>query len=167
MKKGTLILIGVFLVLLAIVLATRERQVSVGIVKFELPPIDKDKVVAIEIAGPKAASLKKEAAGWTVADPAKPDQKHPADEQQINSALDAYKETKVHDLVTDKPERQAEFEIDDAKSLKVKITSQGAPSVELMLGKPTKSGGVYIRQAKSNAVFTAEGRFPWMVKRDV
>src|ERR1700687_1779072 len=136
MKKGTLILIGVFLVLLAIVLATRERQVSVGIVKFELPPIDKDKVVAIEIAGPKAASLKKEAAGWTVADPAKPDQKHPADEQQINSALDAYKETKVHDLVSDKPERQAEFEIDDAKCLRVRITSQGAPSVELVLGKP-------------------------------
>ncbi|HEX9508681.1 MAG TPA: DUF4340 domain-containing protein [Myxococcales bacterium] len=167
MKKGTLILIGVFAVLLVIVLATRERQVSVGIVKFELPPIEKDKVVAIEIAGPKAASLEKEGAGWTVADPAKPDQKHPADEQQINSALDAYKETKVHDLVSDKSERQTEFEIDDAKALKVRITSQGAPSVELLLGKPTRSGGVYIRQAKSNAIFTAEGRFPWMAKRDV
>lgn len=167
MKKGTLILIGVFAVLLVIVLATRERQVSVGVVKFELPAIDKDKVVAIEITGPKAASLKKEGGGWTVADPGKPDQKHPADDQQINSALDAYKETKVHDLVSDKAERQTEFEIDDAKALKVKITSQGAPGVELVLGKPTKSGGAYIRQPKSNAVFTTEGRFFWMVKRDV
>jgi hypothetical protein len=166
MKKGTLILIGVFAILLVVVFATRERQVSVGVLKFELPPIDKDKVIAIEIAGPKAASLKKEAAGWTVADPGKPDQKHPADEQQINSALDAYKETKVRDLVSDRPERQQEFEIDDAKSLRVRITSQGAPSVELVLGKPTKSGGVYIRQAKSNAIFTAEGRFPWMARRD-
>src|SRR3982074_696817 len=97
MKKGTLILIGDFAVMFAVVLATRERQVRVGRVSLELPPIYKDKVFAIEIAGPKAASLKKESAGWTVADPAKPDQKHPADEQQINSALDAYKETKVHD----------------------------------------------------------------------
>ncbi|HEX4802126.1 MAG TPA: hypothetical protein VFV14_01365, partial [Myxococcaceae bacterium] len=75
MKKGTLIVIGVFVVLLVIVLATRERQVSVGVRKLELPAIDKEKVVAIEIGGPKAASLKKEGAGWTVTDPAKPDQK--------------------------------------------------------------------------------------------
>jgi hypothetical protein len=166
MKKGTLILIGVFAILLVIVLATRERQVSVGVRTLELPAIDKDKVVGIEIAGPKAASLKKEGTGWTVADPTKPDQKHPADEQQINSALDAYKEIKVQDLISDKPEKQPEYELDDAKALKVKIVSQGAPSVDLVLGKAAKSGGVYIREPKGNAVFAAQGRFPWMIRKD-
>src|SRR5215510_5902174 len=127
MKKGTLIVIVVFAALLAIVLATRERQVSVGVRKLELPTIDKEKVIGVEVGGPKAASLKKEGTGWTVADPAKPDQKHPADEQQINAALDAYKELKFDDLISDKPERHAEYDLDDSKSLKVRIISQGAP----------------------------------------
>ncbi len=166
MKKGTLIIIGVFVVLLVIVLATRERQVSVGVRKLELPAIDKEKVVAIEIAGPKAASLKKEGAGWTVTDPAKPDQKRPADEQQINAALDAYNELKLDDLVSDKPERHAEYELDESKSLKVKIVSQGAPSIDLLVGKPTKSGGAYLREPKSNSVFAAQGRFGWLVRKD-
>jgi len=166
MKKGTLILIGVFAVLLAIVLATRERQVSVGVRKLELPAIDNDKVVAIEVAGPKAASLKKEGANWMVADPAKPDQKYPADEQQINSALDAYKEIKVQDLISEKSEKLPEYELDDAKALKVKFSSQGAPSVELLLGKAAKGGGVYIREPKSKAVFAAQGRFQWMMRKD-
>src|SRR5215813_4742985 len=156
MKKGTLIVIGVFVILLVIVLATRERQVSVGVRKLDLLPIDKEKVVAIEIAGPKAASLKKENAGWTVTDPAKPNDKRPADEQQINAALDAYKELKVDELISDKPERHAEYELDDSKSLKVKIVSQGAPSVDLLVGKPTKSGGVYLREPKSSSVFAAQ-----------
>jgi len=142
MKKGTLVVIGVFVVLLVIVLATRERRVSVGVRRLELPAIDKEKVVAIEIAGPKAASLKKESTGWTVTDPAKPDQKHPADEQQINAALDAYKELKFDDLISDKPERHGEYDLDDSKSLKVKIISQGAPSADLLVGKATKSGGL-------------------------
>ena len=166
MKKGTLVVIGVFVVLLVIVLATRERRVSVGVRRLELPAIDKEKVVAIEIAGPKAASLKKESTGWTVTDPAKPDQKHPADEQQINAALDAYKELKFDDLISDKPERHGEYDLDDSKSLKVKIISQGAPSVDLLVGKATKSGGFYIREPKSNSVYAAEGRFGWAVRKD-
>src|SRR5215831_2308520 len=133
MKKGTLILIGVFAVLLAIVLATRERQVSVGVRKLELPPIDKEKVIAIEVGGPKPVTLKKEGADWTVADAAKPDQKHPADQQQINSTLDAYKEIKVQALLSEKAEKQAEYELDDAKAMRIKIVSQGAPTVELVL----------------------------------
>src|SRR5215471_8543608 len=166
MKKGTLILIGVFAVLLAIVLATRERQVSVGVRKLELPPIDKDKVIAIEVSGPKPVTLKKEGADWTVADAAKPDQKHPADQQQINSTLDAYKEIKVQALLSEKAEKQAEYELDDAKAMRIKIVSQGAPTVELVLGKSAKGGGVYIREPKGNAIFTAQGRFPAMVRKD-
>src|SRR5262249_47061795 len=93
-------------------------------------------------------------------------QKHTADEQQINAALDAYKELKFDDLISDKPERHGEYDLDDAKSLKVKIISQGAPSVDLLVGKATKGGGVYIREPKSNSVYAAEGRFGWMVRKD-
>ncbi len=166
MKKGTLILIGVFAVLLVIVLATRERQVSVGVRKLELPAIDKDKIVALEISGAKVASLKKDGTSWTVADPGKPDKRYPADEQQINSSLEAYKQLKVEDLISDRAERHAEYELDDAKSLKVKMVGQGTPTVELLVGKAAKSGGVYLREPKSNAVFAAQGSFGWMMRKD-
>ncbi len=95
MKKGTAIAIGIFAALLIAFFASRERQVSVGVRKLELPVVETDKVTAIEITGPKPASLKKEGAAWMVVDPKKPDQKHPADETQVNSMLDAYKEIKV------------------------------------------------------------------------
>jgi len=167
MKKTTLLVLGVFVVLLVVFFATREREVSVGVRKLELPQIDKDKVVAVEISGAKSATLKKEVGGWTVADPAKPDQKHPADETQVNSALDALKEMKVQDLISDKAERQAEYETDDAKGLKLKVASAGAPSLDLVIGKSAKTGGVYIRKANESATYVAQGRFQWLFRKDV
>jgi hypothetical protein len=167
MKKGTLIAVAVFGMLLLVVLLTRERQVSVGVRKLELPALDKDKVVGIELSGAKTASLKKDAGGWTVADPGKPDQKHPADEQQITAALDAYKELRVQDLISDKAEKLPEYELEDAKALKVKILNQGGPAVEVVLGKAAKNGGVYLREPKNNAAYTAQGRFQWMIRKDL
>ncbi|MFY0522824.1 hypothetical protein ACN28I_06385 [Archangium gephyra] len=51
MKRGTLIALGAFAVLLVLVLATRERQVSVGVRKLELPKLDKAQVTALEAHG--------------------------------------------------------------------------------------------------------------------
>src|SRR5713226_529193 len=166
MKRATIIVVGVFVLLLVVFLATREREVSVGVRKLELPQIEKDKVIALEISGAKSASLKKEGAGWTVADPAKPEQKHPADEAQVNSVLDALKELKAQDLISEKAERQAEYETDETKGLKVKIISQGAPPLDLVIGKSAKAGGVYLRKASENATYVAQGRFQWLVRKD-
>src|SRR5712692_1383926 len=166
MKKGTAIVIGIFAVLLAAYFATRERQVSVGVRKLELPIVEKDKVTAVEITGPKPASLKKEGAAWMVVDPKKPDQKHPADETQVNSMLDAYKEIKVGDFVTENAEKQAELEVDDAKGTAVKLVRDGAPPVQIVLGKSAKNGGVYLRQGNAKSVFAAQGRFQYLARKD-
>jgi uncharacterized protein DUF4340 len=167
MKRATIIVVGVFVLLLVVFLATREREVSVGVRRLELPQIEKDKVIAVEVSGAKSASLKKEGAGWTVADPAKPEQKHPADETQVNSALDALKELKAQDLISDKAERQAEYETDETKGLRVKIVSQAAPPLDLVVGKSAKGGGVYLRKASEKATYVAQGRFQWLVRKDV
>ncbi len=166
MKKGTAIVIGIFAVLLAAYFATRERQVSVGVRKLELSVVEKDKVTAIEITGPKAASLKKEGAAWMVADPKKPDQKHPADETQVNLLLDAYKEIKVGDFVTESTEKQAELEVDDAKGTAVKLVRDGAAPVQIVLGKSAKNGWVYLRQGNDKSVFAAQGRFQYLARKD-
>ncbi|EPX62769.1 hypothetical protein D187_008957 [Cystobacter fuscus DSM 2262] len=167
MNKTTIIVLGIFAVLLVAVLATREDHVSVGVRKLELPRVDKDKVSSIELSGARSARLEKEGDGWRVVDPAKPEQKYVADESLVTSALDALGELRHPDFVTDRAETHAEYELDDAKGLKLKVVQSGTPAIELVLGKAAKNGGAYVREAGKNEVFVARGRLDWTVRKDV
>jgi len=167
MKKGTLIALGAFAVLLVLVLATRERQVSVGVRKLELPKLDAAQVTALEFTGARGATLRKEGTGWIVADPGKPDTKYAADESLVTGVIDALGEVKNPEFITDRIERQADYELDDAKGLKLKVTHGGGPAVELVVGKASKNGGVYLRRAGSNDVFAHQGRLGWVVRKEV
>lgn len=167
MKRGTLIALGAFAVLLVLVLATRERQVSVGVRKLELPKLDKAQVTALELSGARKATLRKEGSGWIVVDPGKPDTRYPADENLVNSAIDALGEVKHPDFVTDRAERLKEYELDDEKGLKLSVVQGGSPAVELVLGKAGKNGGTYLRKAGGNDVFVNRGRLDWTVRKDV
>jgi hypothetical protein len=167
MKRGTLIALGAFAVLLVLVLATRESQVSVGVRKLELPRLDKEKVTALELTGARNVTLRKEPEGWIVVDPARPDTKYTADEGMVTSALDAVGEVRNLDFVTDRAERLAEYELDDAKGLKFKLVRGGASDVELVLGKAAKNGGTYLRKAGSNDVFVHRGRLDWAVRKEL
>jgi hypothetical protein len=167
MKRGTLIALGAFAVLLVLVLATREPRVSVGVRKLELPRLDKAQVTALELTGARSATLRKEGEGWLVVDPGKPDTKYAADESLITNALEALGQVKNPDFVTDRAERLAEYELDDAKGLKLKVTHGGGPAVELVLGKAAKNGGVYLRKAGSNDVFAHQGGLDWAVRKEL
>jgi hypothetical protein len=167
MKRGTLIALGAFAVLLVLVLATREPRVSVGVHKLELPKLDKAQVTALELSGARGATLRKEGDGWTVMDPGKPDVKYPADENLVTHVVEALGEVKNPDFVTDRAERLPEYELDDAKGLKLKVVHGGGPSVELVLGKAARNGGVYLRKAGSNDVFAHQGRLDWTVRKEL
>lgn len=167
MKKGTLIAVGVFAVLLVLFFATRERKVSVGVRKLEVPAFDKAKVTALELSGAKAATLRKEGGTWVVSDPARPDKKYPADGQQVEAALDALPEVRGSNLVTEKRERHADLEVDDAKGLKVRVLGEKGPVVDLVIGKAARGGGTYVRRAGEDEVFSVTARFGWMVRKDV
>ncbi|AKJ03917.1 uncharacterized protein DUF4340 [Archangium gephyra] len=167
MKRGTLIALGAFAVLLVLVLATRERQVSVGVRKLELSKLDKSQVTALELTGARNATLRKEGEGWTVVDPGKPDTKYAADERLVTAVIEALGEVKNPDFVTDRAERLAEYELDDAKGLKLKVSQGGSPAVELVLGKGARNGGVYLRKAGGNDVFAHRGRLDWTVRKEL
>lgn len=167
MKKGTLIAVGVFAVLLVLFFATRERKVSVGVKKLEMPAFDKAKVTALELSGAKVATLRREGGAWVVSDPARPDKKYPADGQQVEAALDALPEVRGSNLVTEKRDRHAEMEVDDAKGLEVRVLGEKGPVVELVIGKTARGGGIYVRRAGEDEVFSVTARFGWMVRKDV
>jgi hypothetical protein len=164
MKKGTWIAVGIFAVLLVVVLATRERRVSVGIKKLELPAFDKAKITELSFSGPHSVLLERDGGGWKVENPAQPGL-HPAEDNPINSLVDAFAETKYGDLVTDRAERHADYEVDDAKGLRVKVTTGGAAPIELIFGKAGR-GGAYVRRAGQPEVFLAQTRFSGMANRD-
>ncbi len=165
--KRTLIALGIFAVLLVAVLLTREEQVNVGVAKLELPRLEKAKVTSIEVSGASAAKLLREGSGWVVVDPKRPEQKHAAEQLQVDSALDAIADFRAGELVTEKAERHAELEVDDAKGLKVKVAAEGGQLFELVFGKSAKSGGVYVRQPKGNAVWVTQSPLPWQMRKDV
>ncbi|MHB8875778.1 MAG: DUF4340 domain-containing protein [Myxococcaceae bacterium] len=167
MKKGTLIAVGVFAVLLVLVLATRDRgNVNVGVPKLELPVLDKAKVTQVEVSGAKGATLTHGPTGWMVVDPAKPGGPHPADESQVGNLLDTLKDLKAPDFVSERAEKHAEMEIDAAKGLAVKVTADGGGKLDLVFGKAGKAGGSYLRAAGSNQVFLTQSSLPYMLRRE-
>ncbi|WP_342376871.1 DUF4340 domain-containing protein [Myxococcus stipitatus] len=167
MKRGTLIALGAFAVLLVLVFATHEPRVSVGVHKLEPVTLDPARVTALELSGARAAVLRKESGRWFVSAPEKPDVKHPADTALVAGALERLKEVRHPDFVTDRAERHAELEVDDAKGLKVKVVQEGGPAVEYVLGKASRNGGVYLRQPGRDDVFAQPGPLDWSVRKDL
>lgn len=166
MKKATLGAVAAFGVLLLALIATREKNVSVGIQKLELPAMTSASIDSVTITGANAAKLERSANGWTVADPAKPDAKFAADDSQVQALLTALQDFKAPDFVSDKPEKQAEFEVSGEKATTVVVTG-GGKTLTVVLGKASKSGGTYVRKGDGAAVFVTQSGVTWQVKRNV
>lgn len=166
MKKPTIAALAAFAVLLIAFLATREKAVSVGIQKFEVPALASSAIESITISGANAAKLERGANGWTVADPAKPDAKFPADEGQVQPLLTALSEFKAPDFVSDKADKHAEYEVTAEKGTSVSATG-GGKTLAVILGKASKSGGTYVRKADANAVFSTPSPAGYQVKKNV
>ena len=167
MKKGTIIVVGVFVTLLVAVLATREDEVSVGVRKFQPLGIQQPQVTALEVSGARTARVEKDGTAWRVLDPARPEQKYVADAAQVTHALTALSELRAPDFVTDRAEAHADHALDAAQGLTLKVTRVEGPPIELVLGKRSKSGGFYVRQAGANEVFAASGDLDAAVRKDV
>ncbi len=159
MKKATLIAVGAFAVLLVLVLATREQQVSVGVRKLAPSGLDVARVTRVELTGTHSATLHKEGDAWTVADPSRPETRHAANAALVTSALESLARLPGADFVTDRAERLAEYELDDAKGLKVRVHQEGGAPLELVLGRDgARNGGTYVREASGPLVFAHPAR---------
>lgn len=161
MQKPTLIAVSIFGVLALAFIATRERQVTVGVHKLELAPVSADALVELSF-GPVV--LRAEGGTWTVGSG---DQRFPADEGMAKAAQQALAELKADDFVSDRPEKHAELEVDEAKGLPVKGSTTAGVVRSLVLGKASRSGGAYVREAKSNVVFALNGTLPSLARRDL
>jgi hypothetical protein len=166
MKKPTIAALAVFAVLLVAYLATREKEVSVGVQRFEPVALSSSAIDAVTVTGANAAKLERGANGWTVADPAKPDAKFAADEGQVTQLLNALAELRAPDFVNDNPEKHAEYEVTTEKGTSV-VATGGGKTLSFVLGKGSKSGGTYVRKPDAKAVFATPSPVGYLVKRNV
>jgi hypothetical protein len=156
--RATLGAVVAFAVLLGIVIATRQDKINEGVPKLNLAPLGD--VTAIEVTGPNAAKLEKAGDQWKV-------NGFVTDDAQVKTLLDGLKTFHAQDFVTEKTEKLTELEVDDAKGTKMTLTTATGPGWSLVFGKSAKGGGSYVRDAKSNAIFTTTSPVAWQVKKNV
>jgi hypothetical protein len=167
MKKSSLIAVGVFLLLLVVVLATREQKVSVGIRRLEPPPVAKDKVTTVEISGNKTAHLVKDGDNWFASDPQKSPARFPTDDTAVKGLLDAIPDFKGEDFVTDKKDRHADLEVDEKNGLRVKLKTGSAVALDVVFGKYATSGGYYVRLPGKDEVYATKSRLATAARKDL
>lgn len=167
MSKNAWISVGVFAVLLALVLVTREDQVAVGMRNLSLPAITTDAVTKIELGGKQSAVLEKGEGGWTVADPSAPEKRYAAEASAVQAALDALGDLSATGFVTARKAKHAELEIDREQGLAVTVHQQEGAPLSLVLGRSAKGGGNYLRLAGADEVFIGQGGFGSVASKDV
>jgi Domain of unknown function (DUF4340) len=166
MKKQTAVAVAVFAALGLTYLATREKQISIGVTQFKIPSLKVEDVDKIEVRGARSLTLSRESSGWVVFDPAKPSAQFPAEQSEVQSTLEALAALKSLDFVSDSSEKHAVYEVDDASGVSVSVSGRVAP-LRLVFGKVSKSRGTYVRKAGEAAIFSTSSPAAYQLKRGI
>jgi len=190
-KNNALAAVGaVFLVLVGLWFVTRDGAPKVGVKELKVAKIDKDAVTKVEITIPgqetkkddtapdegpveakaepaKKVVLEKDGAGFVVYDGDKADKRFAVDDTQLKPLLDAIGEFATGDLIANKADKLAGLEIDDARGLRVALTTTKGKELDLIFGRAAKGGGTTVRAQGQNDVFVAKGRLGAVAKKEV
>ncbi|MGH2568084.1 MAG: DUF4340 domain-containing protein [Bacteroidota bacterium] len=157
MKKSTLILLGLFLVLLAaaylVTMKPGEQSVSSETGNF-LVQIDSLAVDKIEIWTPTSrVRLEKKGVEWFVQEPIV----YRADQATVGGAIHQAKSLTVKNVVSSNPQKHALFQVDSSGTL-VTVYEKGASKASFIIGKmgPTFTEQ-YARLTSSNDVALVDG----------
>lgn len=187
MTRAIALALAVLALLVFVAIARKQGGEKVGIKELKLEKIAKDQVARIEVrlpvksapaaradAGPAAPAeppaelvLVKEGDAWKVYDPKKSERRFVAEDSQVNGVLAAVAELATTELLANKAEKHAELEIDDAHGHHVKVTATDGRVLDLVFGRPTKTGTPTVRAAGGVEVFLAKGRLGALLMKEV
>lgn len=170
LHRNAWIALGVFAVLFALVLITREEKISVGMRTLALPVLEKEKVERIEARGKIGSEmfhvvLEKQGEGWVAFDKEAPDKRYPAEQSAVVRALDALEGLEPGPFVTGRAEKHADLEVDGEKGTFVTVTSKDGATLSFVFGRYAKGGGNYVRLQGDDQVFIVKGGFASQMKR--
>ncbi|NVJ05346.1 DUF4340 domain-containing protein [Myxococcus sp. AM001] len=173
MKKALVIVVGAAVLLLVFMFVAGEQPpeqpgASGGGRQLDLSGFDPARVTGLELSGVRSATLQRDGAGWTVAEPGSPESRYLADEAMVKGALEALSRVAGAKFVSGEADRLNDFWLNDARGLKVRILQEDRPPLALVLGKDGASnGGTYVRKAANADVFEHPTRLGWLWRRRV
>lgn len=163
MKKSTILVFFLAIVLAAIYFLTRDKNVSVGIKKIELPAFDKELIDKIVIQDHAVTIITKKNNNWVVQLDNENSPMFKADGAVINNLINAVREIKNSHYVTSLKEKLADFELDESKKT-VRLLADGSAVWELDIGRNASSDSKFVKKVDSNEVYAVSGSF-WQILR--
>ncbi len=162
MKTKQLLILGAIFVVLAIVVlilenpfgqSDYEKKIETAVPLF--PNFNQEQVTTIEIiADGETTTLSKQNDDWVVASM----DNYPADSEGISELLSKVAAFKNTQLVSNNPEKQAEFEVDSTGVEAKLMDANGTLLAHLFVGKTTPGFlSSYVRAADTNEVYVAQG----------
>ena len=162
MKTKQLLILGAIFVVLAMLVllfenpfgqSEYEKKVETAMPLF--PNFDEEQVVKIEItATGETTTLSKQNDNWVVASM----DNYPADGEGVAELLSKVTEFKNTQRVSNNPEKQSEFEVDNTGVEAKLMDASNKVLVHLFVGKTTPGFlSSYVRPADSNDVYVAQG----------
>lgn len=159
--KKPLLLVGLLVGLLLVYFLTQKSN---NVVETDRPFVTADSasITALKVSSTDGnVELAKEGEKWRLVKPLS----YPANERNVGQALAKFKEMKKLTLVTEKADRQKEFQVDDSAGVKVTVTS-GGKDESFILGKTGPSGATtYARWAGKNEIWEIGGSSTGTFKR--
>ena len=162
MKTKQLLIFGAIFVVLAVVVlilenpfgqSEYEKKIETAVPLF--PNFNQEQVTTIEIiTDGETTTLSKQNGTWVVASM----DNYPADSEGISELLSKVAEFKNTQLVSNNPEKQAEFEVDNTGVEAKLMEANGTLLAHLFVGKTTPGFlSSYVRAADANDVYVAQG----------
>ena len=162
MKTKQLLIFGAIFVVLAIVVlilenpfgqSEYEKKIETAVPLF--PNFNQEQVATIEIiADGETTTLSKQNDNWVVTSM----DSYPADSEGISELLSKVAAFKNTQLVSNNPEKQAEFEVDSTGVEAKLMDANGTLLAHLFVGKTTPGFlSSYVRAADTNEVYVAQG----------
>lgn len=162
MKTKQLLIFGAIFVVLAIVVlilenpfgqSEYEKKIETAVPLF--PNFNQEQVTKIEIiADGETTTLSKQNDDWVVASM----DNYPADSEGLSELLSKVAAFKNTQLVSNNPEKQAEFEVDSTGVEAKLMDANGTLLAHLFVGKTTPGFlSSYVRAADTNEVYVAQG----------
>ncbi|HSI03973.1 MAG: DUF4340 domain-containing protein [Myxococcota bacterium] len=148
MKKSTLVILAVFIVLAGLAFVFLKKPAERGITRLSLPKFEVKDVDTLTVAGPMAIELKKSGEVWTLADGRE------ADQSAVTRAVEGAAKLQSSDLLARGSEHYAAYEVDDAKGAHVTFKKDGKAVSDFIVGKSV-SGGTAVRVGDD--VYAAKG----------
>lgn len=160
MKKSTWIVLAIAVALGLIYILTKDKKVSVGIKRIDLPAFDSSKIDDIEILGSERAHLKKEDGIWKIEIGAKDDSRFvEADQEAVKEMLNSASKVENSYFVTSNLEKEEEFGIKGDMATTITLKSNNTVLWSLVLGKGNVDGSRYARVPDKSGIYAVKGSF--------